>query len=378
MKYDIIVRGGYGLTNFGDDALLKSIHEDYFSQFNPKELGYSCQEAEYLTKYIPGYDVISRDANYGKLTKVLVYGGGTQFYSFIKGSILTTLKNNKKNLFNPRWIANKILNRFKKPVESQEIDCKKIALGIGIGPFLPEGDPKDERDAKRLFQSMDFVAVRDNYSYQKCKEWGLKNVGQYTDLCYKMNHPLFFQENKSNKANKIGILVRDWEWTLKGNSYRDSLIQYTDQLKEKGKEVHFFVFAKGKDKNWINFLKEQGIQFNIWNPDSNDFDNYLAQLAEMDLFISARYHGAIFASMLGKPFISIEVEQKLRMISNIFKEGSANWSYPFDIQDLDTKFESIDQDYSNHAEAIRSAALQQKDLANQMCTDLHKNINNIL
>src|SRR5690606_11335191 len=91
------------------DALLKSLHEDYFSNYSNRELAYSCTNTEYLKKYIPEYEILPLNVNYSELSDVLIYGGGTQFYSFEKNGIKEKFLNNLQLLKNPVELINKIL-----------------------------------------------------------------------------------------------------------------------------------------------------------------------------------------------------------------------------------------------------------------------------
>lgn len=382
-KYSIIVRGGYGLTNFGDDALLKSIHNDYLNKYSKKELAYSSTQVDYLKNEIQNYPTMPLKNSYSELTKVLIYGGGTQFYSFkSKIPLIKKIITNLPLILKPKKLRPKIERLFSKICYKKSSgvcsDFSIIALGIGVGPFLEGSDPKIEKQTKLIFQAMDFVAVRDVYSYQKCKEWGIKNYGLYADLCFKMKHKQFLKHNAKTNAHRIGIIVRDWDKTKEGNSYRENLLKVASNLQDKGKDVRFIVFAKEKDPNWLKRLKRSKIEPIIWNPDKNTIDHFFEELASFDLFITSRYHGAIFSALLGKPFITIEVEQKLAMISDIFKLGSLNWSFPFQTKELLNYFNQIDSNYTQFSSNIKEATQQQIKLADKMKTDLDNTLDKIL
>lgn len=378
-RYKVIIRGGYGLTNFGDDALLKSLHEDYFSNYSNVELAYSCTNTEYLKKYIPEYEILPLNVDYSELSDVLIYGGGTQFYSFEKNGIKEKFLNNLQLLKNPVELINKILivlsRRFNK-VDTNSAQIKKMALGIGVGPFLPTADYRVEDGVRRLFKNMEFVAVRDIYSLNKCKDWGIENYNLYADICFKMTHPFFFKQNTKKTINDLGIIVRDWKRTKEGGSYREGLMEFINKIKDDNINIHFFVFAKDSDTDWIKFLNQNGHKYHLWNPESDEFDDYLKKLYAMDAFVTARYHGAIFGSMLGKPFITIEVEQKLRMVSELFSNGSRNWAYPFDPVDLYNQYLKIKMEYVNHSLAVSHVAKEQRNLAFKMCDDLQEKLKN--
>src|SRR5690606_28592391 len=94
-------------TNFGDDALMKCIHEDFLSEFDKSELAYQCTQSSYLNKIVGNCDILplsKKNIN----TKLLLYGGGTQFYAFEENSIQSKLSNNKNLLMNPLKLLSKI------------------------------------------------------------------------------------------------------------------------------------------------------------------------------------------------------------------------------------------------------------------------------
>src|SRR5690606_3724960 len=60
---------------------------------------------------------------------------------------------------------------------------------------------------------------------------------------------------------------------------------------------------------------------------------FLNSLNQFDAFITARYHGAILGSLLNKPTIAIEIEPKLRILTEQIPEILL-WSKPFQIENL--------------------------------------------
>ena len=368
-KFKIIVRGGYGRTNFGDDALMYVIHKYFLNDFTESELAYNCKKVRYLKNYIGSYQIIPIENSINKKSEIVIYGGGTQFYSF-------KTKNKKPNKFirllslisKPKKIVIKIRNKIFSNKFTNCIEQKKIAIGIGIGPFLDENMSK-EIEIKELFQNMDFVAVRDKFSYNKCKEWGVKNLKLYSDLCYALE---VSQNYKTVKyLSKILIIIRDWNLTNIDENYKNELIKVANTFKEKNIEVSFSIFAKNKDKNWLKFIRDKSQPLLMWNPDKDNVESFIHQLDNYDLFITSRYHGAVFSTILGKPFIAIDIEQKLKLFYELNKKGSELWTNPFNASELIEKIEKINNNYSTYVNNIKKVAAEQKKLA----LDLRKKLN---
>ena len=97
-NYKIVIRGGYGFANFGDDALMKIIHDKLKTYELEENMAYICKDANYLKGIVNSTDIF----NFDDLTKInfksniLLYGGGTQFYSFNKESIFSKFIRNLK------------------------------------------------------------------------------------------------------------------------------------------------------------------------------------------------------------------------------------------------------------------------------------------
>ncbi len=364
-KYEISILGGYGLRNFGDDALMYILHKVISSKYEENDIAYICTPGQYLQNIINSSDVIDI-SNYEDLdTKLLIYGGGTQFYSFKpKNNIFYRILLNLKE---PITFVNKIKNRLVKVKATKSIRINRTStIGIGVGPFLPNADKNIELETKQLFLEMDFVGVRDVYSFEKCKEWGLTHVNQYADLCYLMNDEVKLQSKRiSNEIKSIGIVVRDWNQTDEGAAYYNKILPLVDELKSKGYEVNILLFSQKRDIYWLKKLKNVDNVI-IWDPDKNTILDFLQILDNFDLFITARYHGAVFSTLLGKPFISIVIEQKLEMISDVFSTSSRKWVYPFDVQKCISDVDTLNRNYAEYTKEVYSEVEVQKELSKEM------------
>lgn len=367
-QYKVAILGGYGLRNFGDDALMYILNKVMTLEYKESNIVYICTPDNYLRKIIKTKDIIDINSNYDLDTNILLYGGGTQFYSFRpKKKFIYRILLNIKNPF-------LLFQKLKKKILTLNgghlrIINKTAALGIGVGPFLPSANKNIELNTKKLFLDMDFVGVRDTYSFNKCKEWGLNNIQQYADLCYLMDDE-FKLDNKRNTSSikKIGVIVRDWIQTDEGAAYYDKIIPLVSTLKQDGYEVNIVLFSQKRDLYWLEKLKDIDNVI-IWDPDNNNIQDFLKILDNFDLFITARYHGAVFSSLLGKPFISIVVEQKLEMISDLYMDCSRKWAYPFEVKKCTKYVHEINQKYNKHKNNVISITRNQKELAQKMMND---------
>lgn len=365
MNKKIIIRGGYGLSNFGDDALMVTIYNHISQITNQSKITLLCKKVGYIEKLLPEAKVI----NYNKIKdsslngcSTLVYGGGTQFYSFERK------KENKitKLFLYPRKTLNNLVVKIRKKIWGSKYIENKFAIaehfdniiliGIGLGPFQASNSRIEEK-TKLLLNRARYVSVRDEFALNKCEEWGVPNYTYTPDICYSFKSPfLETYKNASNAVRKIGVIVRDWAHDEKGEQYYTTLCKSVELLRAEGFDVKFIIFDQDSDLFWLKLLKKQESSFLAWNPNKHSIDGFLEELSNFDLFITARFHGAVFASLLGKPFITVEVEQKLRMIHESFPQGSACWKQGFDTTELLEFVKDMDEKYLQYKNGLAEKA----------------------
>lgn len=341
----IEIKGAYGETNFGDD-LLMCVFENFFStQFSNAKLNFVGEEEEYTSKLLSTseYGVSNFNPN------IIVYGGGTQFFSFSEPKKITRLEKIFKVLKEPKIFLNKFISQGKR---TETPDVPTVFLGFGIGPFYVEG-PIIQK-AKTALINAAFVGVRDEVSYKYCENWGIDACLGADVVFSSYFHLPKLPEIKNVRKKRIGIIVRDWNWESTGASYIESLKKvYTENHSDY--DFQFIVFAPLKDKKWMESIAWS--EMLIWDPEKFTIDEFLSSLNQFDAFISARYHGAIIASLLNKPVICIEIEDKLKILTNQLKELKL-WRKPFNEKELIDHLRTLNYDvnYSNSRNALAKKA----------------------
>ncbi|MBY0065616.1 polysaccharide pyruvyl transferase family protein [Empedobacter falsenii] len=318
---NISVKGAYGDSNFGDD-LLMIVLEDYLSNNLPNEkLNFIGTENNYVKKLL-----VKSTFNANKNEEVLIYGGGTQFFSFIeKSSIISILRNNIKK--NPLQIFNKVLSKINPPRKTTINQPEKAFIGFGLGPF--NNNRQAINYAKQQLSSSFYVGVRDQVSFQYCKDWNI-NAVLGADIVFSSYFQNYISKTKKQQEkNKIAIIVRDWEWKNSETSYQDQILKFVENNKDL--DFTFIVFAKDKDPKWMKIIKNY--EHVIWEPEKQSVSEFLEILNAYDIFITARYHGAIIAGLMNKKVICIEIEPKLRILTEQIPTFYL-WENSFDIDKL--------------------------------------------
>ncbi|WP_067146657.1 polysaccharide pyruvyl transferase family protein [Pseudotamlana agarivorans] len=316
---NISIKGAYGESNFGDD-LLMVVFEDYInSNIQTKQLNFIGEENDYVYKFLVNSSYNNKHKN-----EMLIYGGGTQFFAFIeKYTIKAKLKSLISN--SPIELITKLFSKFRSA--KQKVEGEKVFLGFGLGPF--HGNTKAINFAKSQLKNSFFIGVRDEKSFEYCSDWNLNAIlgadvvfSSYFQKFLKTPDPLEVKDN-------IGIIVRDWDWDNNKVDYQNRIITFVDSNPQL--DVTYIVFSKDKDSKWIEKISNK--KHIIWEPEKMKIKDFLLVLNSFSTFITARYHGAIIAGLLGKKVICIEIEPKLKILTKQIPTF-ALWNNEFNTDEL--------------------------------------------
>jgi polysaccharide pyruvyl transferase WcaK-like protein len=377
-QYPVLIRGGFGYGNFGDDMLMIAAHELTARSVDPEKVAFLVHQDGYLDTLLPHIRTLPAARTNRIATRRLVYGGGTQFYSFRRTRFRRLPRGSAilKALAGPRSFAKKVRSRFAKhhyTTDVEEYD-KVAAIGIGIGPFVENSI--EERRAKEIFREMDFVAVRDPASLQWCNRWGVKRVVLRADLTFLPDCWERLQCRMAHRSDgtvqNVGLVVRDWPHSSLGDAYAGNLMVGARKLRQAGFTCDFVCFAKRTDTSFLDRLTKERENVISWNPPHDSVASFLSKLSHFDAFVTARYHGAIFAAMLRKPVVCINLEPKLELVAQLLGDGARLWNPPFKPAGL---LESLRDLQKHHARAVRAlddVVSEQRKLARQMADEYHQ------
>lgn len=304
---DILFTGFYGYSNTGDDAFVDVASwgsKKYWGLESTKFLAKN-ENLPITTLDTSGYPFkVPRTYRLqGRLllssTKYLISAGGSTIYSALS-------KNSIKNIALNRKIAGQ--------------DLKIGAIGVSIGPFKSN---EDEKSVIKYLKNMDFIAVRDQSSFDFLKSIDLpyKPINAF-DLAALL--PEIYGMNKiSLNTNKktIGISVcpvesiNNQKNILNEHRRNDKTVELIKEL-DKSSEIHFkFFIINGHSV--LGDLKLTKEIISLANPKSFEIVNYQKntrimwdQISSCDFVISTRLHAAIFACFSNTPFMLNEYHKK--------------------------------------------------------------------
>lgn len=297
IKIDII--GAYGSKNIGDDLLMKIVYDIIVDNLDVSELNIYSKDLSYPAILCPKAKVknILEKPN----GDIAIFGGGTQFFSFIKQNAILSLV---KHIVKYRFPA------------VRNYHGKSVYLGIGIGPFI--NNLEAILNVKFLMNRASKVWFRDSPSIKKSLYW--KNSSNFelgADLCYTNKFIAeYITPNKlDSKNNKVALIHRNWPYSSRGNAYSTEIINLVRKLKLDNVKVEIICLHKSDMSILPNEVELQELKIYEWDPTIN-IANFLKNLSSYKAIISSRYHGIVLGSLLEVPCVSINIEPKLEIVSN--------------------------------------------------------------
>jgi polysaccharide pyruvyl transferase WcaK-like protein len=342
----IVVKGAYGEFNFGDDTMMHVLENFFIKNGYAQNVVFATLgDSSYCNKLLRTSKAIKLNDIEIVGNTLTVYGGGTQFFTFSQSQPI--LKRIHFKIKNSSF--SKLYNEIKRLVTKKSVEKEAAAIGIGLGPF--KVIDRRIRLYKKLIGAFHFVAVRDQVSYKYCKDWNVNSPLFGADICYSryLDIEIKNQKQQTNQRKQIGVIVRDWIHENEGAKYFEPL-QNTVASAAAQYDFTYIVFSKDQDIRWMSKLSS-GANFITWNPDDDSINNFLNILDDFDGFITARYHGGVFASILNRPTICVEIEPKLKILSEQI-EGFKLWSYPFEEKSLKSLLPSLDNSQFNCVKSV--------------------------
>lgn len=352
IKTDILFTGYYGYRNTGDDAFIEvtswGAHE-FWNKYKYRFLGNNenLPETIYASK---GYPInlpksyrfqnkfLIRNTNY------LISSGGSTIHSAI-------------NKYNPKSIA--------VDLKKNKHKIKIGGIGVSIGPFKTI---KDEKAVQEYLKHIDFLALRDEYSYNYAQSLNLpyKPINAF-DLAALLPEVYSFDKAKTKiketlfKKKTIGISVCPYESIVKRfdisfdikeeKSRNENVVELIKEL-DRLEDIHFkFYIINGNEMVGDRTLTYETIKnsspksFEVIDYNINTQSTWMF-IAECDFVISTRLHAAIFACFAEVPFMLNEYHRKCEdFLDNVgYEESYRLYNNKYDVKEKASQIISILQD----------------------------------
>ena len=333
------------------------LFEHLKKSIDSSKIAFICKNSYYLSTFIPDAKILTQEEQKKVTAELFIYGGGTQFFSF----------QDNRPLYRKLM---SVLKQTLKIIEHKKRYNYTASIGIGIGSFF---DRATEFVTRLFFVNMDYISTRDVSSSNYINKWNISHAKQFTDICYLIKNKKAIQTKKT--IEKVGIIVRDWNHTKNSATYYKSILKLFTQLENKGYKPTLIVFSEKSDSYWMSKIHEFKNVL-IWKPNNNTVVEFMDRLNKFDIFVTARFHGAIFSSLLSKPFIGINVEKRLDTVADEYTGLSKKWSHPFNVQQCIKLIIDINDSYEKYNN-VRYECFHHIETANHMKEDFTKFLNEI-
>jgi polysaccharide pyruvyl transferase WcaK-like protein len=363
MSNKIAIYGAYGEANIGDDLLLDTILS-WLSERSPNSVIYiSSNEKSYLHKLYPKYKIIPKIRIKYMRPDLFILGGGTQLFTF--KSNITIKKTNKFNT------AIRLVFRYptlifgiiKFKMNLSNLTTRKIALGIGLGPFEEENS---QAIVKRELTGFNMLYLRDEFSFQLCQEFNLPSK-LTSDICFSnyFRDKFPFKHIKDdNKLNKVGIVLRDWTQNENGKIINTKMLNWIDSNIKKF-DITVFLFSTIKDNDLKKkFALNSKVKSIIWNPENDNFQSFLNNFSKMDAIVTSRFHAGVFGANFNIPTICLGIDPKLYLLTQEIK-GFYYFDIFQDIKEINNYLEEIFSNYSSITTNIETSYKSLNKRANE-------------
>lgn len=309
-KTDILFTGFYGHKNTGDDAFVEIASwgsHHYWNKINNRFLSVSKNLPETIIDS-KGYP-FTLPKTYGlqlnqliKNSDFLISAGGSTIHSRMTEQ-------------NPKMKAVKEKNKNGK--------LKIGGIGVSIGPF---NSINDEKAVQEYLKSIDFLAVRDqtSFNYVDSLELPYKPIRAF-DLAallpevYRYSNKKIEQKEKKKKVIGVSVCpVESIQANMDVSQERKRNERLVDLLKQldKNEDIHFKFYVINGNPAFGDLKLTQETIFNV-NPNSFELIDYhrntqfvWESIANCDFIISTRLHASIFACFANTPFMLNEYHRK--------------------------------------------------------------------
>lgn len=349
----IAIYGAYGEGNIGDDLLLDTIITWLKKKSLKSEVLISANEKEYLEKLYPQQKIISKIKTQYANPDLFVLGGGTQFFSFKnsqnkKSNKLSTASRIFRN--NPSLVFDILRSKIKEKKSKKH----KIALGVGLGPFE---EANSDRIVKEKLGDFDMVYCRDQFSFDICKKHQI-NSELVADICFsdyfRRKYPFRHVRNINNKP-QVGVILRDWKHNAIGEVINNKIIKWIDDNNETY-NISIFLFSYIKDQEIRNRLAQNEFaEVNVWNPNKNNFYEFLENFSKMDALITSRFHAGVFGANFEIPTICLGIDPKLYYLKEEI-EGFCYFQSDQEVEDLNKYLNDFFSNYNIKQLEIKKSA----------------------
>lgn len=256
-------------------------------------------------------------------------------------------------------------------------------VGVGVGPLY---SPLSRFFIRRALSLADLRSYRDEFSKNRIAKAGFDSSNDYVypDLAWSLPKELFSRAG-SRRGGKVmvGIGLMDHHDThlhptaeqqqAAYVAYREKMCDFMTWLVDHGYGIRILQGDSQYDvitrADVRARMEERGVRYEqagIIDEDTNSVEDLLAQLAQVDLIVSPRFHNLLLGLMFAVPGISISYDPK----NDALQEGIGLGQYrqalaDLDVQKLIGQFVELEARTDELKPMIRNRAAEYRELLDQ-------------
>lgn len=317
---EVVLVGYYGRSNFGDDVLMVVAHRIVRQLMSTARIGLLLGTAVTYPERLLGEEITRIPFGTRDRHRLIIHGGGGTYFDFSQHGLRDRAANailfsvGSRAYVTAEAALRSVVGRPRMSAET------RLGLGMGIGTFS-SGSPR-LRESLPVLADFDALWLRDAESSTNLLRLGIRPpVVLGSDLAFLWDtwcppHLALKPAPVRNGRPRIGIILRDWP-TGTGGSIARSLRPAIDALEERY-DLQLISFDSSTDIGTMAELSHlPGAQ---WRPDESDIASFAEILAQQDVLLTARAHGAICGACLGRPSIILDIEPKLANVHRMLPD----------------------------------------------------------
>ncbi|MGN0160220.1 MAG: polysaccharide pyruvyl transferase family protein [Lachnospiraceae bacterium] len=327
----VIITGGWGYGNIGDEAILRYTYKDLKNVFPEKEiivLSYNENETTYhhklrsmssVHKILKGNDMNIKKTYLNMMLSNTIPMCLNDYASMFDTNTVLIMAGG--GYFNDHW-KESFYSRLCEINIAKLKGAKVVIIGQTIGPF---SNKKNRTLAKKEIEKVDFIDVRDETSYFLLRNLLNTEVHLSCDSVIRNG-----KENKSIPKNRVGIMYeRKRPYTKTDTSkmmFRLKQIYYVisgkyqkfeNQMCDLVRKIHlfyprtevYFLQSTAWHEDKVNLITSKSgadsIKYGL------DINSYLEEISKCKLIITTNMHPSIIATSIGIPAITISHTYKI-------------------------------------------------------------------
>lgn len=152
----------------------------------------------------------------------------------------------------------------------------------------------------KVYKQADFVAARENYSFEILKQLGIEATLSFD--CLPLSIRSYLYNHLESHPKHAIVLSGSVAWQEEGMV---QIVEYLKEMEARGFEIRVLVGAKKDpapdDQRFVQFLQKHLPSWTVITAES--FEEWLEEIQNAELLVSGRFHNSIAAACLGTPFI---------------------------------------------------------------------------